>query len=322
MDCESFFQNKFNSMLVTTSWIDELKDRLGIEAVSQIWGDGPAWYLWLSGAEGVYRLQLAEAVLEKDHPLGKQGLFSITCYPFLNTGVFNTFSYEERALSQSDLFDDTHTPRFEKKNTIPDSLFNVAALEYRMNQDDSMACFTLDSLDVLRSIFPEGTVLDFDLIRKSRRYQKGEIDRAVPGWQLAYPVFDRLLCMYAFYSRARPVRLRITRSPGFEYVHTGHQSYDCIDAPDTHRLVVSVYFKSLEHPDTGIRFNEADIMEPDEEPGETEVLLDTKFPSGELHFSDGMVSAKKVENAPVNPLWWSLANTTYSSNLASTCGCH
>ena len=42
-ECESFFQDKVNSMLVTTSWVDDLKDLLGMEAVSQIWGDAPPW---------------------------------------------------------------------------------------------------------------------------------------------------------------------------------------------------------------------------------------------------------------------------------------
>ena len=88
-----------------------------------------------------------------------------------------------------------------------------------------MACFTLESLDSLRCVYPEETVLDFDLIGKSRCYRKGEIGRSVPGWQLGYPVFDRLLSMYAFYSKTKPVRVRITRSPGFEYVHTGNHTF-------------------------------------------------------------------------------------------------
>jgi hypothetical protein len=54
---------------------------------------------------------------------------------------------------------------------IPDSLFNVAALEYRVNKDDTMACFTLDSLDTLRCVYPEETVQHFDLIGKNRCYQ-------------------------------------------------------------------------------------------------------------------------------------------------------
>ena len=321
-ECESFFENKVNSMLVTTSWIDELKDLLGMEAVSQIWGEVPAWYMWLSDAHGVYRLQLEDAVNEDKIPTNKQGYFSIKCYPFDNTTVFDTFSYEEQVLRRSPFFDDTHTPRFEDMDRIPGSLFNVAAMEYRVNQDDTMACFTLESMDTLRCVYPEETLQHFDLIGKSRHYRKGEIGRSVPGWQLGYPVFDRLLGMYAYYSKAKPVRVRITRSPGFEYVHTGAHTFECLNAPESHRLAASVFFESPNRPDMGIFLDEPDILEPEAEPGQVEILLDRAFPCGHLHHLEKMAPLQMVEGAPVNPLWWSLAETAYSSNLASTCGCH
>lgn len=321
-DCESFFEEKINGMLVTTSWIDELMDLLGLEAVSQIWGSVPAWYLWLSNAHGVYRLQLADAMEDKNQPDNKQGLFSIKCYPFHDTSVFNTFSYEEQMLSRSEFFDDTHTPRFEKMERIPDPLFNVAAMEYRVNQDGTMACFTLESLDTLRCTYPEETVLDFDLIKKSRSYREGEIGRSVPGLQLGYPVFDRLLCMYAFYSKAKPIRVRITRSPGFEYIHTGNHTFECLDTPDIHRLAATVFFTSSNCPDVGINLNQPDILETEEEQDQLEILLDCAFPCGHLHLTEKIASFQKVEAVPVNPLWWSLGETKYTSNLTSTCGCH
>jgi hypothetical protein len=321
-ECESFFENKINSMLVTTSWIDELKDLLGIEAVSQIWGEVPAWYLWLSDAHGVYRLELAEAITDENSSATKQGYFIIKCYPFDNTTIFDTFSYEEQVLSRGRFFDNTHTPRFEDMESVPDSLFNVAAMKYRVNQDDTMACFTLESLDTLRWVYPEETVQHFDLIGKSRCYRKGEISRSVPGWQLGYPVFDRLLGMYAYYSKTKPVRVRIMCSPGFEYVHTGDHTFACRDAPDIHRLVASVFFASPTCPDMGIGVNQPDVLNQEDERGQVKVLLDRAFPCGHLHHSERMAFLPTVEGTPVNPLWWSLAETVYTSNLASTCGCH
>ena len=321
-ECESFFQDKINSMLVTTSWVGHLKDLLGMEAVSQIWGDVPAWYMWFSDAQGAYRFQLVDTMIDENIPAHKQGFFSIKCYPFHNATVFDSFSYEEQYLSRSRFFDDTHTPRFEEKERIPDSLFNVAAMEYTVNQDDTLACFTLESLDTMRCVYAEETVLDFDLIKKSRRYAEGETGRSVPGWKLGYPVFDRLLCMYAFYSKAKPVRLRITRSPGFEYVHTGKRAFECVDAPDTHRLSASVFFASPNSPHHGMKSNELDIVEQEEEQSQTEILLDRSFPCGHFHTSDKMACTKIHEDTPINELWWSLADAVYNSEMASTCGCH
>jgi hypothetical protein len=321
-DCESFFQDKINSMLVTTSWVDELKDLLGIEAVSQIWGEFPAWYIWLSEAQGAYRLQLAEAMTDEKSPAQKQGFFSIRCYPFHNADVFDTFSYEEQVLSRSSFFDDTHTPRFEDIQRIPNSLFNVAALEYRVNQDDTMACFTLESLDTLRCVYPEKTVQNFDLIGKSRLYQEGEIGRSVPGWQLAYPVFDRLLCMYAFYSKSRPIRMRVTRSTGFHYVHTGKDTFVCLDTPDTQQWTASVCFAAPNSSDMAIHSYKPDILSPEEESGQVEILLDRAFPCGHLRHVEEIASVQTIKCTPVNPLWWSLAETAYTSTRTSTCGCH
>ena len=88
-ECESFFQNKINGMLVTTSWVDSLKNLLGMEAVSPIWGEVPAWYMWLSNAQGVYHLQLLDALFDENTPANKQGLFSIKCYPFHDASVFD-----------------------------------------------------------------------------------------------------------------------------------------------------------------------------------------------------------------------------------------
>jgi len=321
-ECESFFQDRINSMLVTTSWVDKLKALLGVKAVSQIWGDVPAWYMWLSDAQGAYHLQLLETMIDEGIPENKQGLFSIKCYPFQNATVFDSFSYEEQQLSQSRFFDDTHTPRFEEKERIPDSLFNVAAMEYRINQDETTVCFTLESLDTMRCVYPEETVLDFDLIKKSRHYAEGETGRSVPGWKLGYPVFDRLLCMYAFYSKAKPVRLRISRSPGFKYVHTGKHAFECMDAPDTHRLVASVFFASPDNSHHGMKSNKLAIVEQEEEQSQEEILLDRSFPCGHFHASDKVACTKIYEDTPINELWWSLANSDYKSEMASTCGCH
>jgi hypothetical protein len=316
--CESYFQNKIDSLLVTTSWVDTLKEQLGMEAVSQIWGDVPSWYLWLTDAKGVYKLQLADAAEEEGEPKNKQGLFSIKCYPFPDTSEFATFSYEEKLLRCSPFFDDTQTPCFEEKENIADHLFNVAIMDFQVHGNDTMACFTLESMDRIRWLYPEETVLDFDSIKKRKHFGKGDIDRAVPGWQLAYPLFDRLLCMYAFFAKTKPIRVRVTRSPGFEYHHSVDHTFTSVDAPDIHRLTASVYFAS-----PGSFCREDDMRENfsvEEEQGEVEILLNWFAPCGHFHLPEKSVSM--IENAFVNPLWWSLSETEYSSDLSSTCGCH
>ena len=72
----------------------------------------------------------------------------------------------------------------------------------------------------------------------------------------------------------------------------------------------------------GIFLSEPEMLEPEEESDQAEILLDRAFTCGHLHHSGKMAPLQEVEGATVNPLWWSLAETAYASNLASTCGCH
>ena len=103
-------------MLTTTSWVEKVKELVGLKAVSPFWGDKPAWYFWMSQISGAYLLELAETMddhWESDQLAG--GMFKIKHYPDTNGELFNNFSFEEQAFVQSDFFDHTHTPMFEKK---------------------------------------------------------------------------------------------------------------------------------------------------------------------------------------------------------------
>jgi hypothetical protein len=321
IDPESLFRNEIEGMLSTVSWVEKVKNRLGIEGVSQIWGDAPAWYFWISDARGVYHFQLSEASISKDHPKTARGVFTIKCYPYSHRDAFSSFSFQERHLMQSRLFDDTHTPRFEDRERIPDALFNAGVIEYTVGLDDDMRCVTLESLDTLRIGYEKETVQEYELIGKSRHFKKGEIDRFVPGWKLGYCFFDRLLCMLAFYCKAKPMRLRITRSSGFEYVYTGGDTFECIDAPDIPCFSASLFFGPADGHPCSVDFQAHHPAEPDFDPDTAEVLYDQTFHCGHYHPLDTSILNKLPEETHINPLWWSLADAEHKSELASSCGC-
>ncbi len=308
-------------MLATVSWVDKVKKLLGIEGVSQIWGDAPAWYFWISDTRGVYHFQLSEASICEDHPQTAQGVFTVKCYPYANGDAFGSFSFQERRLMQSRFFDNTHTPRFEDREQLPDDLFSVAVIEYKVGLDGDMACFTLESLDTLRTGYKKETVQEYELIGKSKKFTKGDTDRAVPGWNMGYPLFDRLLSMYAFYRKVKPVRLRITRSSGFEYVYTGKDTFECVDAPDIHCFSTSVFFGPAIGRHHQIALQAQLPPKPDIEPDKADVLHDQTFLCGHYHSMDETVCDKLPEDTHINPLWWSLADAEYKSELASSCGC-
>jgi len=308
-------------MLTTVSWVDKVKNLLGIEGVSQIWGEAPAWYLWISNAPGVYHFELSEATISEDHPKTARGIFTIKCYPYADRDAFSCFSFQERDLIQSRFFDGTHTPRFEDRERLPDDLFNVAVMEYKVGLDDDRACVTLESLDTMRVGYEKETVQEYALIGKSRNFAKGETDRSVPGWKMGYLFFDRFLSMYAFYRKVKPMRLRITRSPGFEYVYNGGVTFECVDTPNIHCLSASVFFGPAEGHHHRTDFQAHHPAEQDIVPDKAKVLYDHTFQCGHCHSTDKPVCHKLPEHAHINPLWWSLADAKYKSELASTCGC-
>ena len=149
-DFESFFRNKFESVLITASWVEHVQHMLNLEGVSQVWDDKPEWYIWLCQAPGVYSLTLEDA--ESVEAAGKKlfiGHFAIKCFPHVDSHIFSTFSSQERGILSSDLFDETHTPRLEAREHIPEKFFTVGSFSMMVDEAETLALFTVNSLEAL-----------------------------------------------------------------------------------------------------------------------------------------------------------------------------
>jgi len=302
-------------MLVTTSWVEKVKGVIGLEAVSQVWGDKPAWYFWISQAPGVYYLQLEEVFdeyWESDYLAG--GIFTIKCYPYTKGKVFQSFSFEEQSFIQSKFFDHTHTPRFEDKEKIPKTLFNVATFELTIDSHDNLALFTFEGLDSMRISYNQETLQSYPAIKKEKQFKAGEKDRDVPGYKLGYLLFDRLLSLYSFYSKTKPERVLLTRSPGFEYIYDSTNRFQCVDTDEISIDTLHVLFAQ----NGGSKMVKGDKLIAERlNESKHEVVFDKKFQCGHLHHNQNLSLLK----TSLNDLWWSLADSDYKSELASSCGC-
>ena len=108
MDFDSFFRNKVESMLITASWVEQVKKMLGLTRVSQVWGDRPEWCIWIDGAPGAYALVFEEGeTIQAAEQTLALGQFAVKCYPYVGATVFDSFSPQEREMVTSDLFDHT-----------------------------------------------------------------------------------------------------------------------------------------------------------------------------------------------------------------------
>jgi hypothetical protein len=301
-------------MLIMSSWSEQFRSDIGLRGVSQVWGGPPAWYLWLADAPGVYQLELLEAENEAlNHTDLCRAVFVIKCYPYRHAACFRSFSFIEQQLIQSHFFDQTNTPVFEYREKIPPGLFNVATLELTMDPEARMALFCLEALNVIRSRYADKTDQTFAVIGLNRCFDKGEVDRNIPGLELAYPLFDVLLCLYANAGRRPPLHVRCSKSPGFEFmINRGSSNIQPSDGIKDYRLHV-LYASADYRQSTDMSAMRTGMMET----GET-ALYDRMFPGGHFHHDD---EESKLPIS-INGKWWTLAHMQYVSELASSCGCH
>ena len=303
-------------MLITTSWVEKVKELIHLKAISPIWGDKPAWYFWLSHIQGAYLLELDETDDEKWENEGlASGIFKVKHYPYPHKAGFYDFSFEEQAFVQSDFFDHTHTPKFEKKDRIPDSLFNIAALELTIDPAENLALFSMEALDSMQIHYGREIYQTYPDIHKTKQYEAGEKARDVPGFDLGYQLFSSLLSLYSFYSKIKPVRTVLTRSPGFKHICNSPQDYQCIDTDDINLYVLCGLFsdtsgKNIANGEKliGQRFEDVD----------EEIVFDQQFSNG--HLPHNYISP--VVEPALDEKWWSLAEADYKSDLGSTCGCN
>ncbi|MCP3873996.1 MAG: hypothetical protein GY699_12670 [Desulfobacteraceae bacterium] len=302
-------------MLITTSWVEKVKELIGLEAVSPVWGEKPAWYFWISQTLGAYYLELSHI---HDEPWENDrlacGAFKVKCYPYANKEVFNNFSFEEQSFVKSALFDHTNTPKFDQKDKIPDSLFNVAALELTIDSTDSIALFSLGALDSMQIYHAHKNFQSYPEINKEKVYRAGEKASDVPGYDLGYPLFSSLLSLYSFYSKTKPVRVLLTSSPGFKYVCNSPEKKDCIDTDDTILYSLNVLFSDNSDKNTA---NENKLIKQRFKEPDCTIIFDQKFSFGQLPYN---YIFPFVNNA-LDEKWWSLATANYKSDLTSTCGC-
>ncbi len=301
-------------MLIVSSWSERFRADIGLKGVSQVWGGPPAWYLWLADAPGVYHLGFLEAEGEVlNHTDLCKAVFIIKCYPYPDDGCFQSFSFLEQKLIQSHFFDDTHTPVFEYREKIPPELFNVATLELTMDHKAQMALFCLETLDVLRNRYEAKTDQAFPILGLDRQFDKGEIDRNIPGLEIAYPLFDCLMCLYTNAGRQTPLHVQCSISPGFEFM-INREKLDIRPSDEITDYQFHVLYSLADCRQSADRLAmETGLMET----GGT-TLYDRMFSCGHFHKDE---EERKLPIA-INEKWWTLAHIQYVSELASSCGCH
>ncbi|MFC1877572.1 hypothetical protein ACFL2E_09940 [Thermodesulfobacteriota bacterium] len=311
---ESFFRNKIEEMLIVSSWSEQFRSDIGLKGVSQIWGDRLAWYFWLADSPGVYQLEMMNTEEDVDTREDRYtAVFKVKCYPYQERTEFQSFSFLERMLVQSELFDDTNTPVFEHQGDIPADLFTVATVEFSMDLEGHETIVSFESMNYLRNRFAQETHQTFSMINLDRTFGSQELDRDVPGFQVGYPLFDCLMSLYANTHKQPPRKIRCSKSTGYEAIIKDGN----VHARETNDI--KGYKLSMLYSATGLSsYPEGGFIIENSDDGGENIIYDRSFACGDFHEN------KEEKKLPMtlNRKWWSLAHTHYESELTSSCGCH
>lgn len=257
MSAKEQAQFTIQSLLARGLGATEVARRTGLARASEVWGgdeplDRPAWYVWLSGVPGAYKLELREA--ESGQQGGWRAWFTIRYYPSREDSTFERFSAEERAAVLGGLLDSTGTPHIEMASRIPPNLFVVGSLEWASASGSEATVVGLSALDRLLA-----------------REESGATIRDVPGWRLGTPLLTTLAGIHAQIDRRTARRILLSRQSGLELVVAGDQ-FRWRDTDETIQAEVALLFQA---PETGFLVGDS-LLDGMREPG-AHVAADERF---------------------------------------------
>ncbi len=298
---ETFLQGHMDGLLVAASWVERLREELGLEGVHQVWGEVPTWYLWLAASPGTYCLEMVHVSQVGDGLIN--GSFAVKFYPALDSEFFQDLPPLEKQLRESTLFDASGAPAFETRLDIPADLFTVGVLALTVDPDQEWGLYTITALNACRQIgLPGGG-------EKAETLLGG-----LPGWELSFTLYHKLLCLHAFHKKHPPVNAQFSVEPGFEKVYT--PGVDVLTRPCSANktLTLSVLFAPdpVNPPAQALELMRGEL---DENGGRK--IVDQHFTC--QHFRGWEIGP--AGQPVLSEDWWRLAGVDYKSELASSCGC-
>jgi hypothetical protein len=199
--------------------------RIGFISISRSIGERLGWYLWTEDQKGAYLIELADVVyfdkeMGTDYPNHipeMKAEFVLRYYPSPEEPLFEDFAFTEREVRLGPYFDHTGTPLFEKQNDIHESLFAVGNLVLDFDKGLNFAILKISSQDRWIEIVKEGPIVEADYRQTIDVVPEGTIARNVPGWELSWRFFDKLLLGFCYVHKTIPFGIGITEFPAPVY---------------------------------------------------------------------------------------------------------
>jgi hypothetical protein len=200
--------------------------RIGFTNISRRICELPGWYLWTKDNRGAYLIELTSLEIGKPISITNQSPFLtaglvLKYYPTPEEPSFKDFAFLEQQVRLSPCFDHTGTPLFEKQEEIHDSLFNVGQISVTFDRELGIAKMKVFSQDRWVEFCEEGAGVEDDSGGATACLMEKTRIRNVPGWELSWGLFDKLLLGFCYIHRSRPFGLRLMKSPASIYLVSG-----------------------------------------------------------------------------------------------------
>jgi hypothetical protein len=230
---------------------------IGLKAISEKQNGAPGWYLWFESLSGAYLLELAEAGTRAEndgraalHREAVQGRFRIKYYPDVtDPSSLSSFSASEQAFRESDCFDKTGTPDFERGEEIPDAFFQIGTIKAVLAADAKGFVLGLESPDRWVTWTTEGVAATDEQGGAHHLRVAGEKDRDVPAWQWSWFLMDRLVMTLCLAYSSAPRQVALYDAPGYAFrSHPNGVSQALPDETVRRRLSISFHLHDGQPP--------------------------------------------------------------------------
>ena len=230
---------------------EELRQRLRLKYISQMWDQTPYWYLWFTDLPGAFKLSLLECVAEP--PWDWRALFRIKYYPRPEETIFQGLSVLEQICRMSDLFhtrpaqweggetgcvchggihhhhgvrfadlqEETGIPNAARAAEIPEDFFLAGEMELRYGESQGTEV-SWHSQEHWRIKMTENYFIKDQDGSSLKVLRKGDIDRDFPGWLLTDFVANRFSLGWQSYKQYPQLCESIAEQDGIEFLCDGH----------------------------------------------------------------------------------------------------
>lgn len=170
----------------------------------------PGWNLWFLENTRVYQLALVQAREISDdvdpahkasfHKPAIEGRFAVRYFPGADDPELDNYSCAEALLRFGPLFDHTGTPNLTGQDSMDDNYFVVGYLDFRTDTERNFLEIECIAPNRWKDVRVDGLYLKTLENMEYKAVEPGGIDRNLPGWDLAFFLFDKLIsgCCYAY----------------------------------------------------------------------------------------------------------------------------